>query len=312
MSASCKMGSVALVLVNLLLGTVAADSPPSMRLESGITEAISAHVHVIPSKGRSGVPNVGIIVGTRGVLIVDSGLGKANGEVVLREAQRLAKSQRIYVTATHFHPEHLGGEAAFPEQATIIRTVSQQAEIETDGMKLIELFRGLSADNRNLLEGFHFREPDLLVERELAVDLGGGVVVQLVAVGPAHTNGDMLIFVPGDGVLFTGDVTQQHMTPMMLGSRSTAATWLKAIDRAERLGARILVPSHGEMTTPAAFKENREVLQFLQARAATLKASGSDSEAAASEIVKDYKARFGDWKNADALRMSMPRLLAGE
>jgi glyoxylase-like metal-dependent hydrolase (beta-lactamase superfamily II) len=52
------------------------------------------------------VPNIGIIVGTRGTFVVDTGLGNRNGQTVTREIQKVSKTPELYLATTHFHPEH--------------------------------------------------------------------------------------------------------------------------------------------------------------------------------------------------------------
>src|SRR5579862_1480035 len=71
---------------------------------------VSDHVWAV-----MGFPNVAIIVGTRATLVVDTGLGPRNGATIARVAAKLAPANRkLFLTTTHFHPEHAGGEAGFP------------------------------------------------------------------------------------------------------------------------------------------------------------------------------------------------------
>jgi glyoxylase-like metal-dependent hydrolase (beta-lactamase superfamily II) len=293
----------------VLVSAATPAAAPSMKLEQGITARISDHVYVIPSKGRVGVPNVGIIVGQRATLIVDTGLGTASGQVVLDEMRRISRNDRVYVASTHFHAEHLSGENAFPAQAQVVRARAEQLDIEAQGMQVIERFRSMSDENRTLLQGFAFRAPDIVFESQITLDLGG-VSVDVMALGPAHTNGDTMFFVREDRVLFTGDIVQKRLTPIILGNQSTAQSWLNRLDEAEKLGARIVVPSHGELTDSSAIGENREALKFLQQRVSELKRGGTRPEAAGDVLVGEFKAKFPDWRNEGAIRMSIPRLYA--
>ena len=74
----------------LLAGASAFAQPINPVVREGVTEKISPHVHVIPDASVPLVPNVGIIVGTRGVFVIDTGLGKKNGEAVMREVMKLS------------------------------------------------------------------------------------------------------------------------------------------------------------------------------------------------------------------------------
>lgn len=287
-------------------GAARADAP-SMRIHAGITKALSPHVHVIPAEGRGGVPNVGIVAGSRAVLVIDSGLGKANGQIILDETRRIAGDRPIYVIATHFHPEHIGGERAFPASATIMRPTIQQQEIDESGDALIGLFRSLSADNKELLEGFSFRPADILFDGAMTLELGG-VTVDILMAGPAHTDGDIALLVREDGVLFTGDVVQQNYAPVLVGKESSPASWLAQIDMLEKLPARILVPSHSAVTDRQAFDDMRGMMLFLRDRWAEIRKSGLAGQAAEDRLVANFKARFPDCSNADFVRASIPRL----
>src|SRR4051794_26400780 len=73
------------------------------------TKKIASHTYAIV-----GFPNVAFVVGTRATLVVDSGMGPQNGAIIAREAARLSATNQLYLTTTHFHPEHATGDQAFP------------------------------------------------------------------------------------------------------------------------------------------------------------------------------------------------------
>ena len=279
---------------------------PSMRIEAGITRSISDHVHVIPANGRPGVPNVGIVIGSRAVLVIESGLGKAGGEIILAETRRLAGDRRIYVVATHFHPEHISGEQAFPPSAVILHSSIQQGEIAASGMGLIDSFSRMSTENQLLLRDFAFRSADVIFTGTTTIDLGG-VEAELISAGPAHTDGDLAVWVKQDGVLFTGDVVQENYAPM-LGGHATPASWLAQIDKLETLPVRIIVPSHTAVTDRRAFTAEREAVSFLRDRWTAIKAMGLDAGAAADRLVADFQARYPTCTNAALVRFSIPNL----
>src|ERR1700690_662341 len=80
------------------------------------TTRISEHVYAI-----MGFPNIAIVVGTRGTLVVDTGLGPRNGATITRVAKKLSTGGLLYLTTTHFHPEHAAGEPGFPSDTILIR-----------------------------------------------------------------------------------------------------------------------------------------------------------------------------------------------
>ena len=95
---------------------------------------LSDHVTVVLQGQPGAQSNVGIVVGSKGVLVIDSGLGPRNGAILADVARRLAPGRSsLYVTATHFHPEHMMGESGFPEAAIVVRSVGQQLDIDATG-----------------------------------------------------------------------------------------------------------------------------------------------------------------------------------
>lgn len=81
------------------------------------TTKISDHVWAI-----MGFPNIAIVAGSRATLVVDTGLGAKNGATIAHVAAKLAPhNSRIFLTTTHFHPEHAAGEPGFPANTILIR-----------------------------------------------------------------------------------------------------------------------------------------------------------------------------------------------
>src|SRR5436190_22947967 len=139
----------------LLLSTVALAQQSPMLPENSVTR-VSDHVYAI-----MGFPNVAIVVGNSATLVVDTGMGARNGAVVAKEAKKLSKGDRLYLTTTHFHPEHAGGEQGFPAGTLLIRPAVQQEEMRQRGMEFVDMFRSRSAQNKELLAGVEFGTPDI-------------------------------------------------------------------------------------------------------------------------------------------------------
>ena len=261
-------------------------------VKEGATEKISAHVYVIPDGGVPGVPNVGIIVGTRATLVVDTGLGRQNGETVLREVRKVSGDKPLYLVTTHVHPEHDLGAQAFPPSTKMVRAQAQVDEIASEGMTTANVFRSRSPAMAQLLEGAEFRKADELFDKERIIDLGG-VKVRLIAMGPNHTRGDTAIVVEGEGVLFSGDIAMKA-APAFASSASSVKTWLASLDTFDALRPRIIVPSHGPMGDTGFIKNYHEYLMFVRTRTAALKGEGRTVEQAVEAIAAEAKQRYPD------------------
>lgn len=233
----------ALILATVWLQGQQPAARPDPLVRTGATQKVSEHVYVIPDNSVPMVPNVGIIVGTQGTLVVDTGMGARNGETVLREARRVMKGGTLYLATTHVHPEHDLGAHAFPADAKMIRAQSQVDEIAAGAMETAERFRGMSAMNAELLKGAAFRKADITFAREHTLDLGG-VSVRLKAMGFNHTAGDTAFFVEPDAVLFSGDIVMTRL-PNVSGPPERVRQWLGSLDTFEALKPRLIVPSHG-------------------------------------------------------------------
>ena len=144
--------SMALVLAGA--AALAQNAPPAEGVPENAVAKVSEHVYAIV-----GFPNIAFVTGRRATLVVDTGMGQRNGAVVVREAQKLAHNPLLYLTTTHFHPEHAMGEQAFPPNTLLIRPAAQQEEMEKRSAEIIERFSNLSAENRELLKGVKLRSP---------------------------------------------------------------------------------------------------------------------------------------------------------
>jgi glyoxylase-like metal-dependent hydrolase (beta-lactamase superfamily II) len=252
---------------------------------------VSDHVYAI-----IGFPNIAFVVGTRAMLVVDTGMGPRNGAIVVREAQKLAKLPTLYLTTTHFHPEHAAGESAFPANTILIRPSAQQDEIDRRGAEYIDLFSSRSTQNKELLQGVKLRQADIVFDREAKLDLGG-VTARLFWWGAAHTKGDELIFVPEDGVLIPGDIVQNKLVPNMPNEDASVAGWLSILDRLESLKPRYIVPDHGELGDGSLIAKERAFLADVQKRALELKRQGTSVEEAGKLLQAELKAKYPDWEN---------------
>src|ERR1044071_7241644 len=79
---------------------------PDPLIKENATVRVAPHTYVIPDGNVPLVPNVGIIVGSRATLVVDTGLGPSNAKTVLTEVAKVSKNRTMFLVATHFHPEH--------------------------------------------------------------------------------------------------------------------------------------------------------------------------------------------------------------
>jgi glyoxylase-like metal-dependent hydrolase (beta-lactamase superfamily II) len=281
------------------LAAAAQQPPPDPLVREGATVKVAAHTYVIPDFNVGLVPNVGVIVGSRATLVVDPGLGKRNGETVLREVAKVSRNRELYIASTHFHAEHTTGYLAFPPDAKYVSSTIQEAEFAEGGVAQIQAFSRRSPTTAELLQGATGRKADITFDREHALDLGG-VRVRLLVVGPTHTRGDTAVFVEGDDVLFAGDVVM-NQSFLAAGAATSMKAWLAAFDTFERLRPRTIVPSHGAVGDASLIGVSRAVMTAVQTRARELKAQGKSADETAATVQKELEAQHPGWPRANGV-----------
>jgi len=273
--------------------------PPPM-IKEGVTQKIAEHVYVIPDFDVILVPNVTIVVGTRGALIVDTGLGARNGQTVMREVEKVSKGPELYLAATHIHPEHDLGAGGFPARARMLRSKEQEADIQETGLATAKIFAGFSPLNAELLQGAEFRKADVSFEREHVVDLGG-VRARVMAMGANHTKSDLAVFVEPDRVLVAGDLVMMGL-PQFTAPAARIATWLGTLERFDALKPVRIVPSHGAMGDGSMIAAYRAFLTTVRERAAALKKDGRSIDETVRTLQDELQSRYNRNQMASAVR----------
>ena len=265
---------------------------------------VSEHVYALV-----GFPNIGIVVGNRATLVIDTGLGERNGATVMRVVQKLAKGPILYLTTTHYHSEHTTGEQAFPANTVLIRPTVQQEELIQRLPGHMARFREMSQQNKELLADVKLRTPDVLFDGEMKLDLGG-VTARLFCLGQAHTRGDMLIFVEEDSVLIPGDIVQSKLFPIM-PEESSMKGWIAVLDKLEPLKPRLIVPDHGELGDGSLIAKEKAMLVEMQGRALDLKRQGKSAEEAGKLLTAELHAKHPDFANVERIAADV-KLVYGE
>ncbi len=292
--------TITLVFSALWLASLAAAQ--NMPLVEDKSTRVSEHVYAIV-----GFPNIGIVIGNRATLVVDTGLGPRNGATVLRVAQKLSANKKLFLTTTHYHPEHAAGEAGFPADTILVRPAAQQQEVEASASGMIERFSGMSPQNHELLAGVKLRAPDLVFERELKLDLGG-VSARLLWFGQAHTKGDEVIFVEPDSTLIPGDVVQDKIVPRVNAGEGSPKSWLAVLDKIAALPPRHVVPDHGGLGDGSLVAQERGFIDDLRSRALALKGQGVSADDASKRLTGEFTAKYAGWTSLNLIPTFVERV----
>jgi glyoxylase-like metal-dependent hydrolase (beta-lactamase superfamily II) len=271
-----RYDAVVRLTIAFLAATAAYGQFPSPTLTE-VTTKVSEHVFM-----TTGFPNVVYVVGDAATLVVDTGLGPANGALVARVAKRLSKGPKLFLTTTHYHPEHAAGVGGFPPETILIRPTVQQRELEKEGEQTMTFFRS-SAQFAPSLQGLGpLRPPDITFESEAKLDLGGGLTARLMFVEP-------------DRALITGDIVQNKVVPSVASSGGSFSSWLTVLDKLVPLQPRVVIPTHSKVGDASLITSEAAFIRDMQNRAAALKRSGVSASDAAARLTEVFKANYPDW-----------------
>lgn len=296
---SLRLATMATALASASMVAAQRGPAPDPLVRENATVKLGAHTHVIPDANVGMVPNVGIVVGSRATLVIDPGMGRRNGETVLKEVAKVSKNAELFIASTHFHPEHTTGYVAFPPSAKYVNSTTQEAEFEENGMQFVKTFSSRSTVNAELLADAARRRADITFDREYTLDLGG-VRVKFLLVGPTHTRGDTGLFVEGDSVLFAGDVVMNESF-LAANQSSSIKAWLAAFDTFEALKPRTIVPAHGASGPGSLIAANRTWVREVLEKTLALKQQGKSIDETATAVSTEVQAKHPNWPRANGL-----------
>ena len=218
-------------------------------------------------RGSEGRPNAGFVVGSGGVLVIDALGSPAQGERLVRTVQGVTRAPIRWLVLTHHHPDHHFGAVALTRAGARVVAHPERASLSSapgDEEPVAAWTRVVGAAE---MRGFAYADtPDAAVTRDTAIDVGGRRVV-VTHPGPAHTPGDLTVWLPAERVLFAGDLLVEDGVTMLVDGNSTVLG--AALDRIDALGPRVLVPGHGRIPAEprALVAETRRYVDSIRATA---------------------------------------------
>lgn len=284
--------ALAAVMLAVVAPGVAAQQP---FLVPGAARALAEGVHIIPDRGANLVPNIGILIGSHAVMVIDTGLGPRNGDIVIAEVARLTTMPVTHLTTTHYHAEHASGAQSFPASVVVITPRAQRDELRDKGEAFIERFKNMFGDDmRDLLDPVIPRYPDIVFDGAAEIDLGG-LMVRLIHVGPAHTLGDTVYYLPAQKILFAGGLAPNRQFPIMPDADADGDNWIARLTALQSLDIDIVVPGHGDTGGPELLATTRAYLEDVRAQVRAHKARGATEDATVATLGPRVEAQHPGW-----------------
>ena len=244
-------------------------------------------------------PNCGFVVGDDHVVAIDTRPTPRMARGFLQAIRSVTDKPVKFIVLTHYHAVRVMGASAFPEVQAIIASQGTadwvrtrgQADFDSEVGRFPRLFAGVE-------EVPGLTVPSITFEREMRLNLGGGRELQLHCLGRGHSGGDTVAWLPDCGVLFAGDVVENHCG--VYAGDAYLRDWAHTLDAVRALHPRTLVPGRGAvLRDAAACAEAIDLTQdFLRTLLASVQAgldAGEGLRACFERAQQAMVPRFGDW-----------------
>jgi glyoxylase-like metal-dependent hydrolase (beta-lactamase superfamily II) len=265
--------------------------------------------------GSWGLNNAGLVVDGDQSLVVDTlyDLGLTREMLDAMQAATSAADPIDVLVNTHVNGDHCFGNQLF-EGAEIIASKACAEEFETESPPQLMIDMLKAAPQMGELgafftrcfskfdfEGIVMTPPTRTFEDRMDIKIGEKGI-QLIEVGPCHTRGDSMVYVPGDRALFAGDVLFIGGTPIMWDG--PLANWMNALDLILDMDVETIVPGHGPITDKSGVESMKAYWQWAEAESRKRYEAGMPAPEAAREMLSGPFA-WGDPEriviNVDAL-----------
>lgn len=251
-------------------------------------------------------PNSGIIVGADGAVVVDSGYSAAAGRALLADVRRVTDQAIVAVIISHHHFDHAWGSEAFAGAEVIGHERARANMLADPAGYLAQMTRfahqpagWYGIDEAELVRQFDelaLVPPTRTFAGRERLDLGGQLV-ELLHLGPGHTDGDTLVYLPEAGVLFGGDLVCNHVMPN--AADGNPLHWPAILAEVEAMPVDVIVPGHGPVGDRRMAGEFAGVLGALREEVQDAIDAGVPDPRAASTRLR--LADYGDWAGHELL-----------
>ena len=288
---------------------------------------VSKNTYGAISKENSGMGgNAGFIDLGDFAVLIDTTMKKEAAEDLRDAVIKYTGKEPKFIVITHYHLDHVMGNSVFDSSILIITSERTLNNIKVENGKRIEDIKSTSAEeiekmegalkiekdeekhkeienNLNFIkfvkdEGFALRYPNLCFKEELILH-GKNGDLHLLAFQKAHTDGDVVVYVPEDKILFAGDLLFARRDPW-LGSGDPEG-WISVIDEISAMNITTVIPGHGTLASKSEFSlERKYIIEIIQLAKNHLKTGEPIKREAFSPDLKKWTSPVLQW-NIDFL-----------
>ena len=308
MDLSRRLGLLACLCLSAAVPAVAQPSPSAAEALPFELKQVGPGVYAAIGGPRAG-SNAGFVIGDRGVLVVDAFFNPDAAKALLAEIRKLTDKPILYLVNTHYHIDHVRGDAVFKAAgATIIAHRNVPGWIHPENTHLLggDKIQPQAKADVDALIG-----PDRTVDKTTILALGQRKIELRPMTG--HTGGDLVVGVLDAHVLFAGDLLWNHPGPTTIDGK--VVPWTAELTQLEKLQDTTFVPGHGQVATAKDVDDLKVFFEDLQRLTREARAKGLAGDVLVKETAPKLAALHTGWprveQNAPFIVAEMDQELAG-
>jgi cyclase len=238
--------------------------------------------------GNSFAANAGIIIGSDGILVVDTLISAKEAQRFMADIRKVSAKPIRYVVDTHYHLDHAFGNGEFAKAgAILIAHAADRKNLEQKGEPTLKQAKDFGLTEEDM-RGTGIALPVLAFTDRMSV-YPGKEKVELIYVAPSHTQGSVLVYLPERKILFTGDILFTDFHPYL--AEGDLAGWNRNLDYILSLDVTKIIPGHGPISGKKDVELMKEYLVAFDKKARELAATSHDADAIAVELKKALPVR---------------------
>jgi cyclase len=263
------------------LGTAAAAIAQAPAAAPFVTHQLKPNVYWIEGGGG----NSTVIVGDKGVIVVDVKVSKAGGAELLADIVKITPKPVTTVILTHSDGDHINGLAAFPSGLKIIAQANNKQEQEA----------AIAAGGPGAPAAANL--PNQLVTKpkeSLTID---GVKLELYHWAPAHTSGDLVVYLPTEKIVATGDIIATNNPYPRIHDEKNGSTdgWITTTKGIIALDADTYIPGHGNIQTKADIEKRLADAIARRNQVKAMKEQGKSLDEIKAAVGDNDKLTYKSW-----------------
>lgn len=288
---------------------------PTWLYTKGLHELGNGAYAYLQPDGSWGWSNAGLIIDEDQSLLVDTLFDLQLTQDMLDSMRAATPTAKVIDTVvnTHANGDHCYGNQLLDGAEIIASKTSAEEMNEIPPGMLAQIMNnsralgGVGEYLTQIFGHFHFagiiqKPPTRTFERRLDLQVGCKTVT-LIEVGPAHTKGDVLVYIPANRTIFTGDVLFIDSTPIMWAG--PVSNWLNACDMIQDMDVETIVPGHGPITDKQGVRRVKEYLSYIYTEARKRYDAGMSSTEAVFDIALN---EYSVWSDAERIAVNVHTL----